>query len=214
MDVPIGTVVPYAGEVVDNNAVVEVERGWLLCNGAALSSQQYDKLYQKIQTAHGNASNDSNPATDFNLPDYRGLFLRGVAHSRTDRDPNTTDRDRPANNRGGNVGNRVGSIQDDAFEQHNHDAATTLDPSTHKHSATTKIDPSSHSHTYREPAGGGGSGAPGGQGLQDKPTSSVTISGSTEIGDTTISASTSISNKGGNENRPKNANVNWIIRAK
>src|SRR5947209_6231319 len=107
VEVPIGTVVAYAGEVVDNGLAFIIEQSWLLCNGAPLNSNEYNSLYQHIKTAHGNASNDAEPATDFNLPDYRGLFLRGVAYTRKDRDPNSSDRERPWNNSGGNVGNRV-----------------------------------------------------------------------------------------------------------
>jgi microcystin-dependent protein len=124
IEVPIGTVVAFAGEIVDTGKAVFVEQNWLLCNGAALSSNEmrFNSLFQHIKTAHGNASNDPNPATDFNLPDYRGMFLRGVAHTRTDRDPNSNDRTSPLplEQNGGNAGNKVGSIQADQIRKHTH----------------------------------------------------------------------------------------------
>jgi len=54
-------------------------------------------------------------STTFNLPDLRGMFLRGVNGSRNDvfADPNNTDR---TNISGTKVGNVVGSLQDDAFQ--------------------------------------------------------------------------------------------------
>src|SRR5262245_56111211 len=74
---PIGTVVAFAGEVRDTGRVVEVVPGWLLCNGAQVRSAQFRDLFRAIRAAHGNGSDDNVPATDFNLPDLRGVFLRG-----------------------------------------------------------------------------------------------------------------------------------------
>lgn len=124
MPIPIliGTVVAYAGEVIDTGGVVEVPNagsGWFLCNGAPVNSHQFPDLFDAIGAAHGNGSDDMNPATDFNLPDHRGYFLRGVSGS-TNRDPDTGDGDRPANHPGGNVGNRVGSVQADNLINHRH----------------------------------------------------------------------------------------------
>jgi rhizosphere induced protein len=124
MPIPIliGTVVAYAGEVVDVGQPVEVPTagsGWFLCNGAALDSHQFSELFTAIRAAHGNGSDDQKPVTDFNLPDYRGYFLRGVSGP-TNRDPDRGDGDRPANHPGGNVGNRVGSVQADTFAIHRH----------------------------------------------------------------------------------------------
>jgi microcystin-dependent protein len=185
-NVPIGTIVAFAGEVVDTGEVVEVRPGWLLCNGAALRSQgRFQQLFLAIRAAHGNGSDDTIPGTNFNLPDLRGLFLRGVSGQRTDRDPNLSDTERLANHLGGNPGNRVGSVQDDAFESHNH-----------------SITDRGHSHPFTF-FNEDGSGNPGGSFPRNG------RSASTDPATTGIT----INNNGGAETRPKNAYVNYIIRA-
>jgi microcystin-dependent protein len=57
-----------------------------------------------------------NGTTTFNLPDMRGVFMRGVDGAAGNDLNNST---RVATN-GGNSGNNVGSWQDDAFETHTH----------------------------------------------------------------------------------------------
>jgi len=47
--------------------------GFLLCDGAEISRTDYAALFAKIGTTFG-AGDDE---TTFNLPDYRGYFLRG-----------------------------------------------------------------------------------------------------------------------------------------
>ncbi|OPZ77953.1 MAG: Phage Tail Collar Domain protein [Alphaproteobacteria bacterium ADurb.Bin438] len=46
----------------------------LLCNGAEISRAVYSKLFSAIGTTFGVGDN----ATTFNIPDYRGKFLRGM----------------------------------------------------------------------------------------------------------------------------------------
>jgi microcystin-dependent protein len=190
-EVPIGTVIAYAGKVNDTGAVVEIAPGWLLCNGAALSSQDptYKPLHDRIKNAHGDGSDDPNPRTDFNLPDLRGLFLRGVAGTRTDRDPDAEDETkRHRNHPGGFTGNKVGSVQDDDLFRHHHEIN---DPG-HSH----QFDIAFNEHD--------GSGEPG----QDNPRHrkpSGTKDAKTGI---------TIRDFGGNETRPKNAYVYYIIRAR
>jgi len=103
--VPAGTVVAFAG--------VTPPTGWLFCDGSPVSRSTYSTLYAVIGSIHGSGDNVST----FNLPDYRGRFLRGVDGS-AGRDPDTTSR--TAMNTGGNTGNAVGSVQGDAFASHNH----------------------------------------------------------------------------------------------
>lgn len=90
-----------------------VPAGWLECNGAAVSRTTYAGLYAKIGVTYGSGDG----STTFNLPDYRGRFLRGWDHgagvdpdaaSRTDRGDTTT-------------GDYVGTKQTDEFKSHNHD---------------------------------------------------------------------------------------------
>lgn len=67
---------------VDGPAVGDVKHslksddhdGWLLCNGKAVSRTDYSLLYSVIGTKFGSGTNSST----FNLPDYRGFFLRGA----------------------------------------------------------------------------------------------------------------------------------------
>ena len=47
--------------------------GWLICNGGLVSRTTYAALYAVITTTFG----PGNGSTTFNLPDYKGAFLRG-----------------------------------------------------------------------------------------------------------------------------------------
>ena len=70
---PPGTVVAYAGSG-------SVPSGWLLCNGQAYSrAAPYDKLFAAIDTLYG----AGNGSTTFNVPDFRGMFLRGYSSGTT-----------------------------------------------------------------------------------------------------------------------------------
>ena len=103
--VPPGTVKPYAGGVIP--------AGYLLCDGSAVSETTYAQLFAALGYAHGNPGGGQ-----FNLPDYRGRFLRGVAHGQTT-DPDRASRS--ASQSGGNTGDNIGSVQDDAFQGHYHE---------------------------------------------------------------------------------------------
>jgi microcystin-dependent protein len=52
--------------------------GYLECNGAAISRTTYSALYAKIGTTHGGGDG----STTFNIPDLRGVFVRGWDHGR------------------------------------------------------------------------------------------------------------------------------------
>jgi len=47
---------------------------WLLCNGQAVSRTEYEDLFDLIGTRFGSGDG----VNTFNLPDYRGKFLRGL----------------------------------------------------------------------------------------------------------------------------------------
>lgn len=99
--IPAGVIVPYGGE--------EVPFGWMLCNGAEVSRTEYANLYNAIGVCWGIGDG----ATTFNLPDMRGLFLRGVSgDSGNDED---ADGRIVLHDNGGNTGNQVGSYQGDAI---------------------------------------------------------------------------------------------------
>jgi len=63
--IPAGFVFPYAGASAPD--------GYLLCNGGAYSRTTYSLLFAAIGTAWG----VGNGSTTFNIPDFRGIFLRG-----------------------------------------------------------------------------------------------------------------------------------------
>lgn len=84
--------------------------GWLICNGAAVLIADYPQLYAVIGTTFNtqidpttNSAWAAPAAGSFRLPDFRGLFIRGVGS--------------PS---GGTVVT-LGGFQDDQFQSHKHD---------------------------------------------------------------------------------------------
>ena len=75
LDMPIGTVLPFATE--------SVPEGWMLCDGREVAIEEYQELYNLIGTTYG--AGDSAfwaqvfyPATTFNIPDLRGRTIIGA----------------------------------------------------------------------------------------------------------------------------------------
>ncbi len=94
--VPSGSVVFVAGDTVP--------AGWLKANGAAVSRTTYASLFAAIGTRYG----AGNGSTTFNLPDLRGLFVRGWDDGR-----------------GVDSGRALGSRQESANQDHYHALPTT-----------------------------------------------------------------------------------------
>jgi microcystin-dependent protein len=153
--VPTGVVIAFAG--------INAPVGWAFCDGRAISRTAYANLFATIGIAHGAGDG----STTFNLPDYRGRFLRGVDGG-VGTDPDAAARTAMAT--GGNTGDTVGSVQEDAFK--------------------------SHSHSM--PLAG-----PDGNGLGNNREITTTSS---------YSKVWSTNPTGGTETRPKNANVNYLIK--
>jgi microcystin-dependent protein len=63
--IPPASVLPFAAS--------SAPTGWLLCDGSAVSRTTYAALFAAIGTSHGSGDG----STTFNLPDYRWTFLRG-----------------------------------------------------------------------------------------------------------------------------------------
>lgn len=63
--VPAGAVMPFA--------MNSAPSGWLAADGTAVSRTTYATLWAAIGTTHG----AGNGSTTFNLPDLRGIFVRG-----------------------------------------------------------------------------------------------------------------------------------------
>jgi microcystin-dependent protein len=70
---PIGSVVPYAGSTTPTN------KGWLLCDGSAVSRTTYAALFALISTTYGIGDG----STTFNLPDCTGRVVAGKESSET-----------------------------------------------------------------------------------------------------------------------------------
>lgn len=80
--VPLGSILPFYG------SIDQIPQGFLLCNGDVLDDTKYPRLASHLEKA--------NPALrlskhEINLPDLRGVFLRGLDLGR-DLDPETAIR--------------------------------------------------------------------------------------------------------------------------
>ena len=93
-----GTIIAWGGTGVPN--------GYLACDGSAVSRSTYADLFLAIAIAWG----PGDGSTTFNVPDLRGLFLRGTGTNGT------------VDTSGGTkaVGPAVGAATGDTFRQHNH----------------------------------------------------------------------------------------------
>jgi microcystin-dependent protein len=144
-------------------------QGWMLCDGRPLDRIRFDSLFKVIDVFHGHGDG----VNTFNIPDFRGLFLRGVDED-ANRDPDKGSRG--ALMPGGNSGNNVGSFQDQQLNSH------------------------THSHGSSENAAGAIVASP----------RQYLAGGNINQGHGAFA----IDPTGGNETRPKNCYVNWIIKVK
>ena len=90
-----------------------VPTNFLECNGSAVSRTTYAALFAVIDEIYGQGDN----STTFNLPDFRGEFLRGWDHGRGV-DPDAASR--VAITTGGATGDNVGSRQGHDYLAHSH----------------------------------------------------------------------------------------------
>ncbi|MEI8244351.1 MAG: phage tail protein [Lentisphaerota bacterium] len=102
----------HSGRFVQPGSIIcmpteNVPAGYLECDGASLSRTTYAALFAEILATHGAAD-----AEHFNLPDYRGFFLRGWSHGNTANDPDRASR---LNRGDGVTGDHVGTVQFDAI---------------------------------------------------------------------------------------------------
>lgn len=109
---PPGMIAPFA--------TLAVPAGWLVCDGTAVSRTTYAPLFAVVSTIHGYGDGVST----FNLPDYRGLFLRGLDTTGT---VDTDVSSRTSANTGGATGANVGSVQTDELKAHTHTTAIPYD---------------------------------------------------------------------------------------
>lgn len=98
--VPVGTILTFAGSL----SALEQMPTWLPCDGRLVEKEAYPQLYEVIGDLYGTSAESSK----FQLPDLRGMFLRGYDAGRNI-DPQRI----------------LGSYQEDAFERHTHTGTTT-----------------------------------------------------------------------------------------
>lgn len=137
---PIGSVIAYAGIIDESQkenttgTINNIEAyGWVICDGRSLECNKFPQLFQAIGFLYTKTSpNDlSNMPKDqkFQVPDYRGYFLRGDATGTTN-DPDMDERKFVDGSTVSSQGSKTGSIQSDAFQSHKHNysdaSATTL----------------------------------------------------------------------------------------
>lgn len=183
---PPGTIIPYAGAGSPGPT-------WRRCDGAAYDKDdpQFAALFAAIGTAWGDGTTggSSNANTDFNVPDLRGVFLRGWSYNGGGQDPDRLTRDAPWKAAGQATGDHVGSLQESEFKAHAHNTIANtalggfsgIDPASSKH-VSKRVGNHSHSENYNL------------SGTATAPT----------LGES--------STDGGSETRPTNANVNFIIK--
>lgn len=175
--VPVGTIVAFAGP---DTAIPD---GWLLCDGTAYNADanlKYAQLFAVIGITWGGSGD-----TDFEVPDLRGQFLRGLNTETSGADANRT----------------LGSSQDEAFKSHNHNASSSSDGS-HNHGAPTNavflIDDGAFTNA---------SNTDSDSGSQPNLENSYTFSSAGAHSHTIT-----VANSGGTETRPVNYAVNYIIK--
>lgn len=112
---PAGTAV--AGSLDSDVPLNHLEsQGWMLCDGRYLPVTDYPELFAVLGFLYGEGTNFQQPT--FRLPDYRGLFLRGV-DAGAGQDPDVKER-RAANGKNA-TDTGIGSLQCDAIQEHSHD---------------------------------------------------------------------------------------------
>jgi hypothetical protein len=183
LGIPSGVIFPFAGTTAPY--------GYLIGDGRPVAIAEYPTLFAAIGYAHGDGSTNSDgtpsgftSATHFNLPDPRGRFMRGV-DGLAGVDPDKASR--TASRTGANTGNTVGSVQADANASHTHIQ------NSHDHNTF-----SDGNFWKNDGAAGGGVNA-----WTDQPSGGGTRTGA---------ATATNQNSGGNESRPKNLNVNYIVK--
>jgi microcystin-dependent protein len=104
---PAGIIAPFAGTTAPS--------GWLKCEGQAIDRTTYATLFAAIGTTWGSG----NGSTTFNVPDLRGMFVRGTGTNAT-------------GSSSGAVGPSVGTYAADTYLNHSH----TATDSGHTHTST------------------------------------------------------------------------------
>ena len=189
---PPGSISAFGGPTVPD--------GWLLCDGRVASSNQYPRLWSAIATAWGAGYTNGVKLGDFNLPDLRGLFLRGISATSA----NDPDRDTRSEIKvGGNTNNNVGSFQSSQVGNHTHGGDTGTDNGT----LTAQIWINSGGNlAYRERT------IPSWTNSLPRTDAVGTFTENTNYKGAIVVGQTATNNPQNTESRPVNAYVNYIIK--
>lgn len=197
--IPAGSIMAYAGTIAPV--------GWKFCDGASLDRATYSKLFTAIGTSHGSSS-----GTTFNVPDYRGRFLRGVDHA-AGRDPNKVGRTAAAT--GGNSGDAVGSVQGNATKLPGAGFTGTMSGTGATGTGTSTGESAPHTHSGYWKAANNGTAFSVWSPSAAAPVDAYNTTDHTHnIPSLTVSVTgtAAVTGGGDNETRPLNANVEYIIK--
>jgi len=170
----IGAVTMFAGATAPN--------GWHLCDGSAISRTDYAALFAVIGTTYGTG----NGTTTFNLPDTRGIFVKGAGTSATHTTANGTA-----------LAGTLGEYENDMMQGHAHYAVAhwkSSDPNTFL--LTYSTSGNLHIYGYSSPS----------QGYSEETTTPGVTSPCAEIGSKSVGTP-----RTGNRTQPANISLNYII---
>lgn len=196
----VGIIQPYGGSSAPS--------GWLICDGSSELRADYPELFAVVGTAFGTAD-----GTHFNVPDMRGRFLRGMDDS-VGRDPDRAGR--TAMNAGGNTGDNVGTLQAEDHLSHNHTGTSGSSLGVTGHSVNESNVNLAHTHNTNQLSATPGATCAAAGGYSYPATASTSALGShnhsVSVDSHNLAHTHTITANGGNETRPLNAYVNYIIK--
>ena len=175
--IPTGAIMAWPTESIPS--------GVLKSQGQAISRSTYSSLFTALGVTYGAGDGSST----FNLPDYRGEFLRGRAEGST----NDPDRASRTDRGDGNGGDNVGSKQDYAVVEHSHGNNSG----------------GGQNHGYNSNSNNTGTFSKSGHGYSSNQAHSYGIVHSQSYGSNYANVNGHVTN---NEVRPRNVYVHWIIK--
>ena len=185
---PVGAVISYIGN--PSNISGLESGGWFKCDGRAISTLTLNLTADEI-TALSNVIGSY-------LPDLRGMFTRGVDEGR-----GTDDNAGTRINGAIDGATGVGSYHPTEIQSHGH-TGTAADAGNHRHTGTT--DPGGYQRSSDD---GGNTGTA----AENSGTHTHTFT-TDYAGDHSHNFSTTYSSSGGNETRPENISVYYLIRCR
>ena len=175
-----------------------VPTGYLECDGQLLDRSTFAALFNVIGTRYGNTT-----SSNFRVPDLRGEFIRGYDHGR-----------------GIDAGRGINDPQGGQNQQHNHPASSnaSVSDSGHFHHSFRSGNSGNRQHnssltSSNFPASGTGAGHLNEAYNITSKTSEANVGRtSNENANISVNVNTSTSNDGGNEARPRNIAMLYIIK--